>query len=48
LDLDYNYAACAKIKKDLQDCKEALYYYYYSSRKEEIYQFAGKNLEKKI
>ena len=31
MSLDYDYAKCAKIKKEIENCKEALYYFYYSS-----------------
>ena len=48
MDLDYNYASCAKIKKEMEDCQEALYFYYYSSRKEEIFQYNGGKINKKI
>ena len=44
MSLDYDYAKCAKIKKEIENCKEALYYFYYSSKKEEIFQY-NKKLE---
>jgi hypothetical protein len=51
-DLDYDYSKCAKIRKNLKECQEALNYFYYSSRKEEIFQYnkiyKNNNIEKEI